>query len=261
MPNRIIKETIRTSRNINALSDFLFRIWVYLITYVDDYGRGSADAQLLKGFVFPRKDGLTEHQITEALEALASRGMIQLYEHDGEPYFCFPKWTEHQQIRAKKSKFPAPDITGYQMISDDIKCSRNPIQSESESESESSASTTRVCAREDAELSKVVSFYMDKINATPSGTVTQSLMDFTEELGADVVLHALGTALDEKKTAWSYISAILNRYSSEGLKTLQAVQDSEQAYRERKGGKQNGTAGLDKERPRREWNLHSDLKD
>ena len=69
--------------------------------------------------------------LTEALTALAGRGMILLYEAEGGPYFCFPKWDEHQQIRAKKSTVPAPDINVYQTISDDITCPRNPIQSES----------------------------------------------------------------------------------------------------------------------------------
>ena len=136
MPNRLLKETIRTSKKVNNLSDFLFRIWVYLVTYVDDYGRGSADPEILKGFVFPRKKGITEQQIEEALCSLANSGMITLYEADGEPYFYFPNWEKHQQIRAKKSRFPAPesrpqarDINGYQMISDDCICTRNPIQS------------------------------------------------------------------------------------------------------------------------------------
>ncbi|MBQ7825187.1 MAG: hypothetical protein IJ337_02390 [Clostridia bacterium] len=48
MPNRVIKESIRTSKGVNSLSAFQFRLWVYLITYVDDYGRGSADPELLK---------------------------------------------------------------------------------------------------------------------------------------------------------------------------------------------------------------------
>ena len=47
MGNRMIKETIRTSRSVNNMTDFQFRVWVYLITYVDDYGRGSADSELL----------------------------------------------------------------------------------------------------------------------------------------------------------------------------------------------------------------------
>ncbi len=108
MPNRIIKDTIRTSKNVNALTDFQFRVWLYLITYADDYGRGSADAELLKGFVFPRRKGITEGQIQKALDDLANIGMISLYEVDGESYFCFPNWGKHQRIQARKEKFPAP---------------------------------------------------------------------------------------------------------------------------------------------------------
>ena len=50
MGNRMIKETIRTDLQINRLTDFQFRLWTYLLTYVVDYGRGSADSDLVKGF-------------------------------------------------------------------------------------------------------------------------------------------------------------------------------------------------------------------
>lgn len=108
MPNRIIKESIRTSKNINDLNDFNFRLWLYLITYVDDFGCGSADPELLRCFVFPRRKGVTEKNIAEGLHALACKGLVRLYEVDGEPYFCFPNWSDHQRIQSKKRKFPAP---------------------------------------------------------------------------------------------------------------------------------------------------------
>ena len=108
MPNRILKEGIRTSKKVNALSDFQFRVWVYLITYVDDYGCGSADPEILKGFVFPRRKCVTENQIQKALADLEMLGMILLYEVDGEPFFAFPNWRDHQRIQAKKHKFPEP---------------------------------------------------------------------------------------------------------------------------------------------------------
>lgn len=109
MANRMLKDTIRTSKSVNNMSDFQFRLWIYLITYVDDYGRGSADPELLKGFVFPRRKGVTESSIKQALADLANSGSVTLYEVDGEPYFCFPNWSEHQRIQTKKSKFPAPN--------------------------------------------------------------------------------------------------------------------------------------------------------
>ena len=108
MPNRLLKEGIRTSKKINSLSDFEFRTWAYLITYVDDYGRGSADPELLKGFVFPRRKEVREQDIRKALAALERTGSILLYDVAGEPYFCFPNWSEHQRIQTKKSKYPAP---------------------------------------------------------------------------------------------------------------------------------------------------------
>jgi hypothetical protein len=79
-----------------------------LITYVDDYGRGSADPEILKGFVFPRRRSVTEAQIEKALSDLANTGMITLYEVGGESFFYFPSWGDHQRIQTKKSKFPEP---------------------------------------------------------------------------------------------------------------------------------------------------------
>lgn len=109
MGNRIIKESIHTSKSVNGLSDFQFRLWVYLITYVDDYGRGSADAELLKGFLFPRRKGITDKQIARGLSDLATAGMIKLYEVDGESFLQFPNWENHQRVRNKVSKFPSPE--------------------------------------------------------------------------------------------------------------------------------------------------------
>lgn len=146
MPNRIIKESIRTSKSVNAMSDFQFRLWAYLLTYVDDYGRGSADPELLKGFVFPRRKGVTEGTIQKTLAELATIGSVILYEVDGEPYLCFPNWSEHQTVRNKVSKFPAPDdalLAGasicIQLKSTESSCNQSHanvpvIQSESESD-------------------------------------------------------------------------------------------------------------------------------
>lgn len=133
MPNRIIKESIRTSKTVNAMTDFQFRIWVYLITYVDDYGRGSADPEIIKGFVLPRRKRVSESDIEKTLAELAGMGCISLYNVDGESYFYFPNWSSHQRIQTKKSKFPEP-------VNGESRCttvSHGESRSESESESES----------------------------------------------------------------------------------------------------------------------------
>ena len=127
MPNRILKESIRTSKSINAMSDFQFRLWAYLITYVDDFGRGSAEPDILKGFVFPRRKCVTEASIKAALTDLANMGLIHLYVVDGDSYLCLRNWEKHQKPRAATSKYPAPpevESECMQMQADASRCSQ-----------------------------------------------------------------------------------------------------------------------------------------
>lgn len=111
------------------------------------------------------------------------------------------------------------------------------IEKEKEKEKESyilvSPAAGSACAREN-DLAEVMTFFLDKINATPGPTCTGELKAFTETLGAPVILHALEIALNEKKTSWSYIKAILQRYTREGLNTLEAVRLAEQAREQSK---------------------------
>lgn len=108
MPTRLLKDSIHQSERLNALSDFQFRLWVNLITYVDDYGRGDARPAIIKGICFPLRDRLTNADIDAALQALAGAGCVGLYEVDGKPYLYFPRWESHQNVRNRKSKYPAP---------------------------------------------------------------------------------------------------------------------------------------------------------
>ena len=145
MPNRIIKESICTSENIDQLSAFNETVFYRLIVNVDDYGRIDARPKLLAAKLFPLKD-IRATQIEDALRKLTSAELVTLYEVDGKPFLQMNTWDRHQTIRAKKSKCPAPEsgtntseIICKQLQADECKCSRNPIQSESESESESNA--------------------------------------------------------------------------------------------------------------------------
>jgi len=140
MPNRILKESICESDEIDKLSWFEEVFFYRLIVNCDDYGVLDARPKILKAKCFPLKD-IPEKQIRAALNGLSTVGLVDLYERDGRPFLQLATWARHQQIRAKKSKYPTPDINCNQlksndincnqMISNDIKCSRNPIQSES----------------------------------------------------------------------------------------------------------------------------------
>lgn len=133
MPNRILKESICTSDSIDQLSWFEEAFWYRLIVNCDDYGRMDARLAILKARLFPLKQDITGSDISAALDALAKAGMVMVYESGRKPYVQLLAWERHQQIRAKKSKYPAPDGVCQQAMADDSGCYRNPIQSESES--------------------------------------------------------------------------------------------------------------------------------
>jgi len=147
MPNRILKETICTSDNIDQLSAFHETVFYRLIVNCDDFGRLDARPKILASKLFPLKD-IRANQMEDALRALTSAELVTLYEVDGKPFLQMKTWDRHQQIRAKKSKYPSPedgviasDINCNQVQADSCKCPRNPIQSESNTESESESNT------------------------------------------------------------------------------------------------------------------------
>lgn len=148
MPNRIIKESICTSDSIDHLTLEEEVFFYRLIVNCDDYGRIDARDDILRAKCFPLKvDKVKAKDIEKWLEALRKENLVLIYLFDERPYLQLVTWDKHQQVRAKRSKCPAPDsegvqilgddITCKQMISDDSKCPRNPIQSLSESLSES----------------------------------------------------------------------------------------------------------------------------
>lgn len=92
--------------------------------------------------------------------------------------------------------------------------------------------------REDStDLARVMNFFLDRINPMPSRICIDELTQFTKSLGADVVLHALNIAIDERKTAFSFIRGILRNYERDGLKTMDDVLRAEQEHDAKKGNR------------------------
>lgn len=139
MPNRILKESICTSDTLDELTWMEEVFWYRLIVNCDDYGRFDARPAILRSRLFPLKSSVTEKNVKEILNKLSTVGLVILFEYEDKPYLQLATWDRHQQIRAKKSKYPAPDDSCSHLISDDIKCPRNPIQSESNPNRESNS--------------------------------------------------------------------------------------------------------------------------
>lgn len=152
MPNRIIKESICTSDTVNNLSWFEEVFFYRLIVNCDDYGRFDARPAILRSRLFPLKS-VTDNQIESVLKSLQTAGIVFLYKVDGKPYLQLCTWDKHQSVRARKSKYPAYvreetelEINCMQLISDESKCSRNPIQSESNPNTNTNTENARVSA-------------------------------------------------------------------------------------------------------------------
>ena len=132
MPNRIIKESICTSDNIDQLTPFQEIVFYRLMVNCDDFGRFDARTKLLCSRLFPLRD-IDPYEMEKALEALCDADLITLYVVKGRRYLQMNTWARHQQKRSDNSKYPDPadsdsnekesdDINCNQLISDDINC-------------------------------------------------------------------------------------------------------------------------------------------
>lgn len=139
MPNRIIKESICKSETLNRLSAEEEVFFYRLLVNCDDYGRFSADPDLLASLLYPRRRTLRSSTVANWLNALANVGLVILYQNNGDTLLQVTTWDKHQQIRNKRSKYPAYTDDESEVItvsgkrkhlkSNDSKCPRNPIQS------------------------------------------------------------------------------------------------------------------------------------
>ena len=230
MPNRILKESIRVSDSIDRLSWFEEVLFYRLIVSCDDYGRYDGRPAVIKNMLFPLKENLTLQTVVKAINNLASAELVVLYEFEGKPYLYLPGWNEHQAVRAKKSKFPAPEdgmikreIICKQMQADASKCLRNPIQSNTNPNPKAEAVDERAHARVTPlpQGSGAVNAYMARINPTPSSASMHELIDFEKKLGTPVCLRAIDEALDANARTWTYVKAILRNKEANGVTSLE----------------------------------------
>ena len=107
MPNRIIKESICTSDQIDRLSPFAEICFYRLIVNCDDYGRLDARPALLRARLFPLRN-VSNGEIEEAMDALQNAGLIARYVIDDRTYLCLTGWNRNQKVRTRRMKYPAP---------------------------------------------------------------------------------------------------------------------------------------------------------
>lgn len=231
MPNRVIKDSVRQSREIDSLTWFQEVVFYRLIVTVDDFGRYYANPQIIKSELFPTKEDLAKRDVETALNKLEEVGLIERYEYDGTQYLQFTKWDRHQQRRATKSKFP--DINGNHLISNDIKLhqvnsddgkgkqlkSSDSNGNQMPPNTKTNTNTRSGSGIEDDDALISIQRDHDALfeEARQSGLpLTEKNMDSIVRLygdyGMDAVMHGIGEASRMNKVSIAYISTVAKNY-------------------------------------------------
>lgn len=105
MPNRTLREGIRSSGPINRLTDQGFRLYVNLLATADDFGCVEWTSTWIKAEAIPLLLW-DEERVSAAMAELSDRKVVRLYEAAGRAYAAVEKWD--QRRNAKHPKFPVP---------------------------------------------------------------------------------------------------------------------------------------------------------
>lgn len=109
MPNRMIRESCRTSETLNQLSAEAERLFWRLTTVADDFGRFEADPRVILATCFPLKVGLLKVEtVGRWFKELVACSLVRTYVSGCKQLAFFVTWEKHQYTRAKTSKYPAP---------------------------------------------------------------------------------------------------------------------------------------------------------
>lgn len=142
-----------------------------------------------------------------------------------------------EQNRENRNQRTSTNVNERQRPStndDESDQSKTKSKSKDKTKSEINTPVPTAPARENPDLGRVMSFFLDRINPAPSPTCIDLLKQYTASLSADVVIHALEIAIDERKTAWSYIQAILSQYERDGIRDMDGVKRREQERQQRR---------------------------
>jgi hypothetical protein len=106
---RMIDPGIWDSEQVQSLTLEQFKLYLFMISQADDYGRCKVSIPIFKVRVHPMKE-YADDAFKSDLEALSVCGLMKSYFVDGEWFMYHPNWKEYQYIqKVKPSKLPVPD--------------------------------------------------------------------------------------------------------------------------------------------------------
>lgn len=192
---------------------------------------------------------MTERMITDLLAELSEAKLLIIFIKDTSAFIQISTWDKHQQIRAKKSKYPAYDSTCKQLIAneiskqliandsegkidsthteniesceqvitDDYKCPRNPIQS-NPIQSRGLSET----------LGKMVKIYEEEIKTPITPMLAERIKDIEQEYNLDIFRAGLKNAVGRGKRNLNYAIEIMKDYKINGIPDSNGKKPQEQ---------------------------------
>lgn len=124
-------------------------------------------------------------------------------------------------------------------------------EKENEKEGEIEKEKEDECPPPSPSVSSAVADYLNRVNPSASQQSLQMLAAYERDMGADVCKRAIDIALDERKPSWSYIRAILQRWSAAKVRCLADIDalDTQHQAQKRSGGKYTPGAGATAPQP------------
>jgi DnaD/phage-associated family protein len=221
MPNRILKDSICTSPNVDRLSRDAEVFFYRLIVQCDDFGRMDARLPILRAKCYPLQiDRVSEDDIAAWLNELETAKLVTVYSVGDQDYLQMCTWDKHQQVRAKRSKYPSlqdRDSNGNHLIADDSICPRNPIQSESNPSVTPPADNLEV---QDQMVAQWRAILGDTLTPAMFPEVKQ-YMDKLQTRGiVEWWLLALKETTKANRPSWQYMKAVLETWLAAGAPSV-----------------------------------------
>ena len=101
-----MREDAIESERVNKLSYMAEVFYRRLINRVDDFGRFTANRELLRAAIFPLKlEQVSAVDISKLISECEDAGLLSTWDQDGRQYMVMHTW---ERGRAKSSKYPTP---------------------------------------------------------------------------------------------------------------------------------------------------------
>ena len=232
MPNRVIKESIWTSPNLNKVDPLAERHFYRLLLCADDFGCCECSPLIVKGKCYPLQLSTSPNDIDLWQFELEKQHLLFRWSKDGRQYAIFPTFAKHQRVRSlHQRKTPAPpsdvenlcrqqltlddicqqtlanDNNGQQAIADDrLNPNPNPNPNPSGGKGDGKTATSEIYKMFDQDFQRI----------TP--TNSQQVGDLIDTYGTELLKEAMKEAVKQNKRSLAYVNGICKSCKAKGTK-------------------------------------------